>query len=96
MKKLLFILALCLIGTAQAQHRYHHHHHHSGGHSWGWVVPMIIGGAVVYGATRPNPPAAPPTVIYLPQGYPPAPPGFHYEQVLDANCNCYRWVLVQG
>lgn len=95
MKKLLFILTLCLAGTAQAQHRYYHHHH-SGGPGWGWVVPAVIGGAVVYGVTRPNPPPTPPTVIYVPQGYPPAPPGFHYEQLLDANCNCYRWVLVQG
>jgi hypothetical protein len=95
MKKLLFILTLCLAGTAQAQHRYYHHHH-SGGPGWGWVVPAVIGGAVVYGVTRPNPPPPPPTVIYVPQGYPPAPPGFHYEQLLDANCNCYRWVLVQG
>ena len=95
MKKLLFILTLCLAGTAQAQHRYYNHHY-SGGPGWGWVVPAVIGGAVVYGVTRPNPPPPPPTVIYVPQGYPPAPLGFHYEQLLDANCNCYRWVLVQG
>ncbi len=95
MQKLFIILTLCLAGTAHAQHRpYPHHHHHHGG-GWGWVVPAIIGGAVVYGATRPSTPP-PPTVIYVPQGYPPAPPGFHYEQLLDANCNCYRWVLVQG
>ncbi len=95
MQKLFIILTLCLAGTAHAQHRpYPHHHHHHGG-SWGWVVPAIIGGAVVYGATRPSTPP-PPTVIYVPQGYPPAPSGFHYEQLLDANCNCYRWVLVQG
>jgi hypothetical protein len=36
-------------------------------------------------------------VIYNPPvGYPPAPVGYHYEQILDANCNCYRWVLIQG
>jgi len=40
---------------AQAQHRHHHwhpkphwHHNHN------WVVPALIGGAVVYAATRPN------------------------------------------
>ena len=36
------------------------------------------------------------SVIYVPPGYPPAPYGYHYEQLLDANCNCYRWVLIQG
>jgi hypothetical protein len=97
MKKLLAILTLCLAVTAQAQHRPypHHHRHHSGGHGWGWVAPALIGGAIVYGMTRPVPPPQP-TVIYVPPGYPPAPYGYHYEQLLDANCNCYRWVLIQG
>jgi hypothetical protein len=35
-------------------------------------------------------------VVYQPPVLPPAPYGYHYEQILDANCNCYRWVLVQG
>lgn len=98
MKKLFAIMILCLAVTAQAQHRpYPHHHHHSGGYGWGWVVPAIVGGAVVYGITRPTvPQPQPPTVVYVPTGYPPAPIGYHYEQILDANCNCYRWVLVQG
>lgn len=97
MKKLLIILTLCAAAAAQAQHRpYPHHHSHAGhNHGWGWLVPAIVGGAVVYGVTRPSPPP-PPAVIYVPQGYPPAPVGFHYEQILDANCSCYRWVLVQG
>jgi hypothetical protein len=30
-----------------------HWRHHSGG--WNWMVPAIIGGAVVYSATRPDP-----------------------------------------
>ena len=93
MKRLLVILGLCLITAAHAQHRpYPHHHHHPGGLGWGWVVPAIVGGAVVYSVTRPNPP----TVVYVPQSYPPPPVGYRYEQILDANCNCYRWVLVQG
>ena len=36
-----------------AQHRPYPHHHHHGGHGWGWVAPALIGGAVVYAATRP-------------------------------------------
>lgn len=31
------------------------HHHHARGNGWGWVVPAVIGGAVVYAATRPDP-----------------------------------------
>ena len=102
MKKVLTALALLAIaGTASAQW---HHGYHGGywrGGCWGcggWVAPAVIGGAVVYAATRPAPP--PPSVVYVPnpnpQVLPPAPIGFHYEQILDANCSCYRWVLVQG
>ena len=60
MKTLLAIFALTLSSTAFAQHhghRWHHnHHHHRHWHyNHGWVVPAIIGGAVVYAATRPDP-----------------------------------------
>lgn len=96
MKYLITIILSALALTANAQHRPYPHHGH-GGHGWGWVAPALIGGAIVYSATRPAPP---PTVVYVPnpnpQVLPPAPAGFHYEQILDANCNCYRWVLVQG
>ena len=100
MKKLLIILALFVASAVQAQHRpfpnHHHHRHHPGGSHWGWVVPAIVGGAVIYSVTRPSTPP-PPVVIYNPPAsYPPAPVGYHYEQILDANCNCYRWVLIQG
>ena len=92
MKRLITLILLTLSMTAMAQHRHHGHYGH-GGHGWGWVAPALIGGAIVYGATRP---AAPPPVVYQTQPLPPAPYGYHYEQILDANCNCYRWVLVQG
>ena len=96
MKYLIALVLSAVALTASAQHRpYPHHRHHLGGHGWGWVVPAVIGGAVVYGMTRPNP-APPPPVVYVPQGYPAPPVGYHYEQILDANCNCYRWVLIQG
>jgi hypothetical protein len=59
------ILAMSTLfaSTAQAQHRHGHHGHHGhhGSHyrsynnAWTWVVPAIIGGAVVYSATRPEP-----------------------------------------
>jgi hypothetical protein len=42
--------------SGMAQHHggmrhFDHHQHHRG--SWGWVAPAVIGGAVVYGLTRP-------------------------------------------
>jgi hypothetical protein len=98
MKKLIALTLLALSIPAMAQHNHYYGHGHGrGGYGWGWVAPAVITGAIVYGATRPAPP---PSVVYVPnpnpQVLPPAPVGYHYEQLLDANCNCYRWVLVQG
>jgi hypothetical protein len=99
MKKLILALSLIgLIGTANAQHYGHYGYYRGGG--WGWVAPAVIGGAVVYAATRPQVVVQPsPTVVYLPPSptapYPP-PIGYHWEQMLDGNCNCYRLVLIPG
>ena len=69
----------------------------------GWLVPAIIGGALVYGAV--NSQSRPPGIIQQQshQFYPIEPgqqqlppPGFHWEQIVDANCNCYRVVLVRN
>jgi len=38
--------------TAQPHHGMRHFDHHQRG-DWGWVAPAVIGGAVVYGLTRP-------------------------------------------
>lgn len=73
MKTLLAILALTLSSTAFAQHGPHrghhhgfHHNHHRHWHStYGWVVPAVIGGAVVYAATRPTPVVVQPAPIIL-------------------------------
>jgi len=103
MKKMLAILLLTISASAFAQHYGNHWHHgHRGVNHWGWIAPAVIGGAVVYAATRPSVVVQqPPSVVYVPQPnqlvVPYAPPqGFHWEQLLDANCNCYRLVLVQG
>ena len=98
MKKILLVLLLVISASAHAE-RWRHgggaYYYHPG---YGWAVPAIIGGAIVYEATRPPvyiqqqpvyiqqpPPAAP---VY------PAPAGFHWEAILDANCSCYKTVLV--
>lgn len=37
-----------------AQHHHHHHGHwRHGGNGWEWVIPAVIGGVIVYEATRP-------------------------------------------
>ena len=67
------------------------------GHShYGWVAPVVIGGAVGYAlAARPQTVVIQqPPNVYYPQ--PQAPLGYHYENILDANCQCYRLVLVQN
>ena len=71
MKTLIAALALTLSSTAFAQHHghrnfgHHHHRHWHGTHSW--VVPAIIGGAVVYAATRPDPVVVQqPTIVLQP------------------------------
>jgi len=50
------ILAGLILGLAafsvSAQHHGHGHYRHGHRH-YGWIVPAVIGGAVVYAATRP-------------------------------------------
>ena len=101
MKKLLTILLLTmtLVGTAHAD-RWRHgggvYYYHP---AYGWAVPAIIGGAIVYEATRP-PVYIQQSPVYIQQTYPlgipvyPAPAGYHWEALLDGNCNCYKTVLV--
>jgi hypothetical protein len=66
----------------------------------GWLIPAIIGGVLIYGAVNSQP--RPPVVVQPPPQYYPIEPnqpqqppiGYHWEQILDGNCNCYRVVLV--
>jgi hypothetical protein len=99
-KKLIGITVLCAgLGTCAVSHA--DGWHHGGGHyywrpGYGWVVPAVVGGAIVYEATRPNvvvvqpSPVVPAPVVVPPQ----APAGYHWEAILDANSNAYRTVLV--
>ena len=58
MKQLLTIVLLTFSASAFAHHQHGHGHGHghwrstpSGG--WNWVIPAIVGGAIVYEVTRP-------------------------------------------
>ena len=93
MKKILLVLLTVLSVNVYAEGW-----RHGGGHyvyrpEFGWVLPAVVGGVIVYEATRPTYVAPPPTVV-LPPVSQPAPYGYHYEAVLDGNCNCYRTVLM--
>ena len=90
MKKILTALALLAVaGTASAQwhhHGYGHGHWQRGyGGGWNWVVPAVIGGAIVYGATRPDPVIVqqPPVIVQQPP-------------VVIQNQNCSPWTETQN
>lgn len=67
MKKLLVIAMLLASGTAFADHHHGHNHgywRYSGDYrGWGWVAPAVIGGVIVYEATRP------PVIVQQPAPY---------------------------
>ena len=99
MKKILAVVLLTLTAATASAHGYYY-----GGYRNNWVAPFVIGAGVGYLATRPYyaPPPSyyyPPQVVYVqPPVYVqqpnPAPQGYHQENILDANCNCYKTVLV--
>lgn len=97
MKKIVAAILVTLITTTSyAGQRDHHRHHHGHRHvhrvhTIDWVAPLVIGSVVGYAiASRAE--QSQPQIIVPVQPMPPA--GFRYEQILDANCNCYRLVLV--
>jgi hypothetical protein len=58
MKKLFLISLLTFAMSVMAQHHYgmrHFDHHQHRQSNWSWVAPAVIGGAVVYGLSRPAP-----------------------------------------
>jgi len=89
MKKVLAVAVLTL-ATLPAMAQWHHGHHggyrggYYGGGGWGWVVPAVIGGAVVYGATRPDPVIVqqPPVIV-------------QQQPVVVQNQNCTPWTETQ-
>jgi len=70
MKKLLLTSLLTFAIPVMAQHHHgmrhfdHHQHRHS---NWGWVAPAVIGGAVIYGLTRPDPVIVQQPPVYIQQ-----------------------------
>jgi len=95
------VLALAVAGlmtiSTPSQANPNHWHHHGSHNRYDWVAPLVIGGAVGYALTRQQQVIVQqPPIVYYPNPQPPVPYGYHYEQILDANCNCYRLVLVSN
>ena len=86
MKKLISILLLATAGTAFAHGPYGHHGywrpHNNGG--WGWVAPVIIGGAIGYELARP------PVVVQQP------PVVVQQPQVVVQQQNCSPWTEIRN
>lgn len=108
-KAFLVVFMFCLSFSAMADRERFSPRPHPDAH-WhsdlGWLVPAIVGGALIYGIANSRPEAPMPQVATQPgatsnysvqPGQPQqAPYGYHWEQILDANCNCYRVVLVKN
>lgn len=94
------LLAMSLVGTAHADRWRHgggHYYYHP---NYGWAIPAVIGGVIVYEATKQPSVIVQQQPVYVQQQMPPAAPvfpqpaGYHWEAILDANCSCYKTVLV--
>lgn len=67
-KKLLLVTLLCATNAFAGPHHnwrhgYHGYYGHHGHDHGKWIVPALIGGTVVYLATRPQPAVAQPPII---------------------------------
>jgi hypothetical protein len=100
MKKIVLALMAVVSFSAQAHCGYGYGCGYRVGGGGGWVGPAIIGGVIGYEIARPRyeQPVVvvqqPPVYVQQPAPAPTVPYGYHYTQILDANCNCYRVVLV--
>jgi len=107
MKKVLIGLAIAATAFgASAQHTsnsmirghgwqgpQHHHYHHGIGNNW--IIPALIGGAVVYAATRPDPVIVQQPVIVHQPSYIVYINGFAYRKQIMMVNGQYQEVLVR-
>ena len=81
MKKLVIASIIGLTAFGAQAHGYNHHGYHGG---WGWVAPAVVGGAVVYAATRPP--------VYVQQ----QPVIVQQPPVYVQGQNCSPWTQIQN
>ncbi len=88
MKKFLVAALMVLAALpAMAQHGHHGHRHHGHSGGWGWIGPALIGGAVVYAATRP------PVVVQQPPVVVQQQPAIVY---IDGVAYAKQWMQING
>lgn len=83
---------------ADGRGHYDRHYYGHGGHSSDWLAPLIVGGVVGYVIAQPRQQTVivqQPAYQPLPQYVPATEPIYQYQDIYDANCACYRRVLVQ-
>jgi hypothetical protein len=84
MRKILFIAFLAILSTAPAYadggRGGGHRGGHGGGWGWGgdWIFPALIGGAVIYSLTQPQPVYVQPPPVYVPNVAPPSVQYWYY------------------
>lgn len=96
MKKVIALVLSSMIliassSQARAHGNWNHSHYHG---NQNWIAPVVIGGVLGYALAQPRTVYVQPAPVYYPPAQPVAPYGYHYETIVDANCNCYRTVLV--
>lgn len=82
-KFLITTLLVTSLGTAFAHGPHGHWRSYPHG-GWGWVVPAVVGGVIVYEATRP------PVVIQQPQ------PVIIQQNKVFNDSNCSPWTQIQN
>lgn len=86
MRKIILVGVLALSATAALAHPPHGYWRHGGSDRWFWMAPLIVGGAVVYEATRPAVVVQQqPVMVYPPEGIP---------TVQQQNCS--PWTEIQN
>jgi len=94
-KVITLVFASMLLIANSSQANPNHWNHSTSPRGPNWIAPIVIGGVLGYALSQPRTVVVQqPVPVYYPNTYPPVPYGYHYEQIVDANCNCYRWVLV--
>lgn len=82
MRKNLLVLLLSLSAVSAFAHQHGYWRHGGVDRGWGWVAPAVVGGVIVYEATRPPVYVQPPVVV---QQYP----------VIQGQ-NCSPWTQIQN
>ena len=95
MTKLIALLTALLIAPSAMAHGYYGGYHGGyGGHHGGYATPliggMVVGGVVGYALAHPTTTITAPSIVI----YHDIPVGYHQELIKDANCNCFRNVIL--